>query len=77
MKAVGKEGDEVAEHMARAGETVEQQQLGCLGIPGFAVKHVEPFNADRAVSNRSHLGFSLLCGNLAGGAKTVECRFLR
>ena len=58
MQAVGQAGNEVAEHVARAGEAVEQQQRGRLGIPGFAVEDIEPVDGDRAIANGNHLGFS-------------------
>ena len=55
VKAVGQARDEVSEHVARAGKAMKQQQLGRLGIPGFAIEDVEPFDVDRAVSHGGHL----------------------
>jgi len=54
---------------------MEQKQPGGVTVPGFAIEDVEPIDVDRAVSNRCHLEFSLLCDNLFGEAKKVECRF--
>ena len=34
---------------------MKQQQLGRLGIPGFAIENVEPFDVNCAVSDGVHL----------------------
>ena len=56
VKAVGQAWDEIPEHVARAGKAVEEQQVWRLGIAGFAIEDVEPFDVDRAVSHWGHLG---------------------
>jgi uncharacterized protein YdeI (YjbR/CyaY-like superfamily) len=39
---------------ARAGEAVEQQQLGSAGAAGLAVRDVEPVDVDRAIRGAGH-----------------------
>ena len=38
---IGQKRDEVTEHMARAREAVQQQQLRCIRRPRFAIEDLE------------------------------------
>src|SRR5260370_31389279 len=59
MKPVREERDQVAEHVARAREAVQQQQLRRLGWPRLALENVETVDIARAIADRRHK--TLLC----------------
>jgi hypothetical protein len=68
MKSVGEERDQVAEHVARAREAVQQQQLRRIGWPRLAIENVEAIDIGRAVPGGRHQ--ILLC-NLTDVATPV------
>ena len=54
MKFVGEERDQVTEHVARAREAVQQQQLRRVGRPRLAIENLETIDVGRAVPDRRH-----------------------
>jgi hypothetical protein len=54
MKSISNERDQVTEHVARAREAVQQQELRRIGRPCLAIENLEAIDIDRAVSDRSH-----------------------
>ena len=54
VEAVGQQRDQVPEHVARAGETVQQQQRERVGGSGFPVKELKPVDVDGSKSDGTH-----------------------
>jgi hypothetical protein len=54
VEAIGQERDEIAEHVARAGEAVKQQQRRRIGAPGLAIKDLETVHVGRTIFDGSH-----------------------
>jgi hypothetical protein len=54
MKFAGKERDQITEHVARAREAVQQQQLRRISIPRLAIEHLEAIDIGGAVSDKRH-----------------------
>src|SRR5215831_12217201 len=53
-KSVGEQRNQIAKHVARAREAVQQQQLRCIGWPRFTIEDLETVNIGRAVSQMHH-----------------------
>src|SRR5262245_56724358 len=54
MKSVGEQRDQVAKHVARTREAVQQQQLRGICWSRLAIKDFETVNMGRAISDRRH-----------------------
>ena len=57
MEAVGEQRDQIAEHMARGGEAVQQQQLRRMGAARFAIEDVEAVDIDGVIGRNGGHGF--------------------
>src|SRR5262245_34774823 len=53
-KSVGEQRDQITEHVARARETVQQQQLRCFGWPRFTIEDLETVDVGLEISDRHH-----------------------
>ena len=53
-EAIGQERDQIAEHVTRTGEAMEQQQLGSVGRACLAIEDVEAVYVGGAVLNGGH-----------------------
>src|SRR5262249_60057981 len=51
MKPVGEERDQIAEHVARAREAMQQQELRRIGWPGLAIENLEAVDIGGAVAD--------------------------
>ena len=60
VEAIGQERDEVAEHVARAREAVQQQQLRRVGGAGLAIEDLEAVHIGGAISGCSVMVLLLL-----------------
>ena len=59
-ESIGEQRDQITKHVARARETVQQQQLRRIGWPRFTIEDLETVDIGRAISdNRQHE--DLLC----------------
>ena len=54
VKAVSKERNQIAEHVAGARKAVQQEQCRSVGAAGFAVEYFEAVNFGRTVIDASH-----------------------
>ena len=54
MKAIGETGDEVAEHVARARETMEQQERRRVRRARLAVEDIDAIHAGGSVGDSAH-----------------------
>jgi lysine/ornithine N-monooxygenase len=55
MKPVGQQGNEIAKHVRRGRETVQQKHRWVLRRTGFAVEDIQSINVNGFVSNRNSL----------------------
>src|SRR5271166_313576 len=54
VKAIGEEGDQIAEHVAGAWKAMQQKQCRRVGRTRLAVEYFEAVDLGRAVSDRGH-----------------------
>src|SRR5262249_39204629 len=54
MEAIGQERDQIAEHMARTREAMEQQQLGSFDCTCLTIENIEAVHVGGAVSDGGH-----------------------
>src|SRR5262249_50026056 len=54
IKSIGEERYQVAEHVSRAREAVQQQQLAPIGRSRLAIEDLETIDIDRAIPDRRH-----------------------
>src|SRR5262249_59587357 len=55
MKPVSEKRDQVAEHVARAREAMQQQELGRIRSPRLTIENLETVDVGRAIADGRHL----------------------
>jgi hypothetical protein len=60
MEAIGQERYEIAEHMTRGREAMEQQQLGSIDRPCLTIEDIEAVDVGGAVFDGGHVDSPLL-----------------
>jgi hypothetical protein len=54
VKALGKERDQITEHVAGAWEAMQQKERGSIGPTGFSIEYLEAVDFGRAVIDGGH-----------------------